>query len=145
MSENNEKRKVGRPRVETYLDPQWFDIIVESGKQGKHITDFLIKLGISYDTHYTLIKRNTKYAEAVREYNKFCEQWWYDKAYQSVADNTSNKFNQRLWAIIVSNKFRDNWREKQIDVTTQGDKLNDSKNIQIEIIKTKIEDGEIPE
>jgi len=37
---------------------------------------------------------------------------------------------------IVKNKFRDNWKdEKQIDVTTQGDKLNDSKSIQIEIIQ----------
>ena len=133
---SNEKRGRGRPRVETYLDPEWYNIIIQSGKEGKHITDFLIKLGISWDTHYELIKRNTKYSEALKEYNKLCEQWWYDRAHEAVASGQSNKFNQRLWLQIVKNKFRDNWKdEKQLDVTTQGDKIGDSKSIQIEIIK----------
>lgn len=133
---SNEKKGRGRPRVETYLDPEWYNIIIQSGKEGKHITDFLIKLGISWDTHYELIKRNTKYSEALKEYNKLCEQWWYDRAHEAVASGQSNKFNQRLWLQIVKNKFRDNWKdEKQLDVTTQGDKIGDSKSIQIEIIK----------
>ena len=137
LNDNNPlpKRGRGRPRVETYLNPEWYKIIVEAGKEGKHITDFLIKLGISWDTHYELLKRNFVYSEAFKEYNKYCEQWWYERAHESIAKGESNKFNQRLWGIIMSNKFRENWREKQIDITTQGDKINDSKSIQIEIIK----------
>ncbi len=139
LNENNElpKRPVGRPRVETYLNPEWYNIIIETGREGKHITDFLIKLGISWDTHYELLKRNASYSEAFKEYNKLCENWWYNKGWEAMNSDTSNKFNQRLWAIIMSNKFRDNWREKQIDVTTQGEKLNDNKSIQIEIIDPK--------
>jgi hypothetical protein len=54
----------------------------------------------------------------------------------------SNKFNQRLWTIIMKNKFKDNWRdEKAVDITTQGDKISEGKNIQIEIIKGSL-DGE---
>ena len=138
LNENNQlpKRPIGRPRVETYIDPEWYKIIIDSGRNGKHITDFLIKLGISYDTHYELIKRNIVYADAIKEYNKLCEQWWYERAHEAVESGNSNKFNQRLWLQIVKNKFRDNWKdEKQIDVTTQGDKLNDNKSIQIEIIQ----------
>lgn len=141
MQENNEqsKRGRGRPRVETYLDPAWYEIIIESGKQGKHITDYLIKLGISWETHYELLKRNKKYSEAFKEYNKLCEQWWYDKAHEAVSKGESNKFNQRLWLQIVKNKFRDNWRdEKQIDVTTQGDKIKEDNPVQIEIIRRTI-------
>jgi len=138
LNENNQlpKRPIGRPRVETYIDPEWYKIIIESGRNGKHVTDFLIKLGISYDTHYELIKRNIVYADAFKEYNKLCENWFYTKAHEALANGESNKFNQRLWTIIVKNKFKDNWKdEKQIDVTTQGDKLNDNKSIQIEIIQ----------
>ena len=136
LNENNEKRKPGRPRVETYLNPEWYTIIIDSGREGRHITDFLIKLGISWDTHYELIKRNVVYADAIKEYNKLCEQWWYDRAHEAVATGNSNKFNQRLWLQIVKNKFRENWKdEKQIDVTTQGDKVTDNKSIQIEIIQ----------
>lgn len=137
--EQQDKRGRGRPKVETYLDPEWFNIIIESGRTGKHITDFLIKLGICWDTHYELLKRNSKYSEAFKEYNKLCEQWWYERAHEAVESGQSNKFNQRLWLQIVKNKFRDNWKdEKQLDVTTQGDKLTENKSIQIEIVKSTL-------
>lgn len=137
---NNEepknKRPVGRPRLEVTMSPEWYNIIITSGREGKHITDFLIKLGISWEGHYELLKRNKKYSEAFNEYQKLCEQWWYDKAHEAIENGESNKFNQRLWTQIMKNKFKDNWRdEKQVDITTQGDKLNDAKSIQIEIIK----------
>jgi hypothetical protein len=137
--EHEQKKGRGRPKVETYLDPEWYNIIIESGRTGKHITDYLIKLGISWDTHYELLKRNAKYSEAFKEYNKLCEQWWYERAHEAVESGQSNKFNQRLWLQIVKNKFRDNWKdEKQLDVTTQGDKLTENKSIQIEIVKSSI-------
>jgi len=136
--EQEEKRGRGRPRLETTMPPQWYEIIVESGREGKHITDFLIKLGISWEGHYELLKRNTKYSEAFNEYNKLCEQWWYSKAHESVERGESNKFNQRLWLQIVKNKFRDNWKdEKQVDVTTKGDKVTQDKSITIEIVNSK--------
>lgn len=141
--EEQSKKGPGRPRVETHLDPQWYEIIIESGREGKHITDFLIKLGISWETHYALLKRNTKYSEAFKEYNKLCEDWWVSKAHEAMASGNSNKFNQRLWLQIVKNKFRDNWRdEKQLDITTQGDKIKEENPIQIEIIRKTIEDGD---
>jgi hypothetical protein len=136
--EQEEKRGRGRPRLETTMPPQWYEIIVESGREGKHITDFLIKLGISWEGHYELLKRNSKYSEAFNEYNKLCEQWWYSKAHESVERGESNKFNQRLWLQIVKNKFRDNWKdEKQVDVTTKGDKVTQDKSITIEIVNSK--------
>jgi hypothetical protein len=136
--EQEEKRGRGRPRLETTMPPQWYEIIVESGRDGKHITDFLIKLGISWEGHYELLKRNSKYSEAFNEYNKLCEQWWYSKAHESVEKGESNKFNQRLWLQIVKNKFRDNWKdEKQVDVTTKGDKVTQDKSITIEIVNSK--------
>lgn len=142
--ENEEKRGRGRPRVETYIDPMWKEIILESGRQGKHLTDFLIKLGISYDTHYELLKRNKQYSETIKEYNKLCEQWWYDQAYNSIKSGESNKFNQRLWTVIMKNKFRDKWNdEKQVDITSGGDKIQQDNKIQIEIVRQTLDDKDI--
>jgi hypothetical protein len=141
MSE--EKRGRGRPKAETTMTPMWKEIILEAGRNGHHISHFLIELGISYDTHYEMIKRNKDYSETIKEYNKLCEQWWFAKARESVEKGESNRFNQRLWTIIMKNKFRDNWHDdKQIDITTQGDKINQDNKIQIEIIKSKL-DGEL--
>jgi hypothetical protein len=41
----------------------------------------------------------------------------------------------------MKNKFKANWQdEKQIDITTQGDKINENNPIQIEIIKKGTEE-----
>jgi hypothetical protein len=140
MNEEN-KNKGGRPRLELTMTPEWYSIIVEAGREGKHITDFLITLGISWEGHYALLKRNKKYSEAFKQYEKLCEQWWFNKAHEAMESGQSNKFNQRLWSIIMSNKFKENWRdERKLDITTQGDKINETNQIQIEIIRKAKDD-----
>jgi hypothetical protein len=140
MKEEEPKRGPGRPRVETRMNPKWKEIIIQAGKDGQHITHFLKELNISFDTHCALKKRNYQYSEAVKEYEKFCEDWWFSKARESVEKGESNKFNQRLWTVIMKNKFRHNWQdEKQVDITSGGEKLQSDNKIQVEIIKTKLE------
>jgi hypothetical protein len=118
------------------MPSNWAEIILEAGREGKHITHFLCGLGISWEGHHALLKRNTVYSETFKEYQKLSEQWWFERAHEAIASGQSNKFNQRLWTIIMKNKFRDSWSdEKQIDITSAGDKINDNSFIQVEIIK----------
>lgn len=120
----------------------WKEIILDAGLNGHHITKFLMELGLSWDQHYTLIERNNEYSKTVKEYNKLCEQWWYEKAREAIDSGNSNRFNQRLWTVIMKNKFRDQWSDsKEIDITTQGDKITQDNLIQVEIIKKGIDDG----
>ena len=138
----NEKKGRGRPPLETTMKPEWYNIIIDAGEKGKHITQFLLELGISWEGHHALLKRNIKYSEAVDEYNKLCENYWYNMAHQAMADNGGNGFNSRLWSLIVRNKFSSRWSEQsRVDLTTQGDSLNNSP-IQIEIIRKTIENEE---
>jgi len=134
----------GRPRVETWLTPMWKEIVLDAGRRGKHITQFLIELGISWDTHYALLKRNKEYSEAFNEYQKLCEQWWFDRAHTAMEETEGAGFNTRLWQVIMTNKFKDNWKsEKHIDIKTDGEKLNNTNTpIQIEIIRKQISDDE---
>jgi hypothetical protein len=98
-------------------------------------------LGISWDSHYELLKRNKSYSEAFYEYQKLCENYWFDKAHSSMEENEGMGFNTRLWQVIMTNKFKDNWRsEKHIDVKTDGEKINNPTPIQIEIIRKNIND-----
>jgi hypothetical protein len=140
MEENNKGR--GRPRLETTMNPQWYDVIIEAGRQGKHITNFLKDLGISWEGHHALIKRNTKYSEAVQEYNKLCEEYWFNLAHKSMDKDGGQGFNSRLWSLIVRNKFPQHWSEStKVDVTTAGQAI-DKQPITIEIIKNKKQDNE---
>jgi len=136
MEEN--KRKPGRPKADYKLPDGWRQIIIDSGRQGRHITDFLIILGVTFDQHYTMMERNKEYSSAVQDYQKYCEQYWYNLAYASMSSNGGAQFNSKLWSLIVRNKFPKHWSEStRVDVTTQGDKITDDKNITIEIIKPK--------
>ena len=134
------RRGPGRPRLEDTMNPEWYNIMIQAGRDGRHITQFLIDLGISWDGHHALLKRNKKYSEAFNEYLKLCEQWWYNKAHESMSENEGAGFNTKLWQVIMTNKFKQNWKsERHIDVTTQGEKLEPSKNpIQIEIIRKEM-------
>ena len=138
MENEESKRGPGRPRLEDTMHPEWYKIIIDAGTQGKHITQFLIELGISWEGHHSLLKRNKKYSEAVLQYNKLCENYWYNMAQESMAKNGGNGFNSRLWSLIVRNKFPEHWSEStKIDVSTMGEKLTSNNKIEIEIIKTK--------
>lgn len=144
MNEENKSRGRGRPRLEETMKPEWYNIIIESGKEGKHITEVLNILGISWNGHYALLKRSKQYSQAYSEFLKLAEDWWYMKAYNSMVDNNGYGFNTRLWETIMKNRFKDNWKsEKHIDVTTQGEKIEGTTTpIQIEIIKKQVgQDG----
>lgn len=141
MMLDTEKNKGGRPRMETTIPEGWYDIIVDAGKEGKHITEFLIVLGISWEGHYSLLKRNKRYSEAVQEYKKLCEQYWYEMARQAMTEDGGQKFNSRLWSLIMRNKFGDNWTEQtKVDLTSKGEAL-EKQPIQIEIIKNIKQDN----
>ena len=133
-----ERKGPGRPRTESKLPDGWFDIIIQSGKDGKHITDFLIILGISWDAHWAMMKRNTEYSRAVKEYEKYCENYWFNQAHQHMEETGGAGYNSRLFSLIMRNKFGDRWSESsKVDMTSAGKELNNS-SIQIEIIKTVI-------
>jgi len=142
MEQNNKKPSVvGRPKLEYTMNPEWYKIIIEAGEKGKHITQFLLELGISWEGHHALLKRNMKYNEAVQEYKKLCENYWFNLAHKSMEENGGNGFNSRLWSLIVRNKFPEHWSDaSQIDVTTKGQTINNETPIQIEIIRNKKDD-----
>lgn len=144
MENDNIPRRPGRPRLEDTMPTEWEKIIVDAGKEGKHITDFLITLGISWEGHHSLMKRNKKYSEAVYQYERLCEQWWFEKARISMEESEGAGFNSKLWSLIMRNKFSSRWSEaSKVDVTTNGEKIENN-SIQIEIIRPKSSDDESP-
>jgi hypothetical protein len=137
-----EKRGRGRPPLETTINPEWYNIIIQAGKSGKHITNFLNELGISWEGHHALLKRNTKYYEAVQEYKKLCEEYWYNLAHASMEKDGGQGFNSRLWSLIVRNKFPEHWSDStRLDLTSKGEKVG-NEPIQIEIIRQVRNDGD---
>lgn len=139
--ENENKRPVGRPKAEITMPTQWMEIILDAGKKGQHITQFLLELGISWETHSNLMKRNPQYVETVNRYNILCENYWFNQMRESMEETGGAGYNSRLWSLIMRNKFGERWSEaSKVDVTSKGDKLESKSPIQIEIIRKTIED-----
>ena len=136
-----DKKGRGRPRLESTMKQMWKEIMLEAGLDGKHTTEVLIQLGISWNGHYALLERNKEYSQTYSEFLKLAENYWYNLALEAMKENGGIKFNTKLWETIMKNRFKDNWKtERQIDVTTAGQKINSDNKIQIEIIKNIVDE-----
>ena len=119
---------------------EWQEVILTAGRQGRHITYFLDILGISLTEHSSLLENNQKYAQIVSDYEKLCEEYWYNLAYTSMTENNGHNFNTRLWTVIMKNKFSDRWNDtNKVDLTSKGEKIESPKPIQIEVVRKALE------
>lgn len=117
------------------------EVMLRSGKEGKHITDFLIELEMSYEEHASMLEKNKKYRQAFSDYKKLAEDYWYNLALNSMNKDGAARFNARLWSLIMRNKFGENWTDStKVDLTSQGEKITSPEPIKIEIIRKKLEE-----
>ena len=117
--------------------------MLEAGRDGKHLTEVLTILNISWNGHYGLLSRNKEYSQAYSEFLKLAETFWFNLAYESMVENKGMGFNTKLWETIMKNRFKENWKtERQIDVTSMGEKIGDDKNITIEIVRNNLGESE---
>jgi hypothetical protein len=133
---------VGRPLKNLNDLPQnWKLICQEMGQEGMFDVDLRVKLGITKDTFYSLLENEPEFSEAVKEFRELSHTWWSSIPRKGFKNGESKNLNSNLYSLIMRNRFKDEWNaEKKVDITTGGDKLDSNNKIQIEILKTKIEE-----
>ncbi len=90
-----------------------------------------------------MMKRNTEYSRAVKEYEKYCENYWFNQAHQHMEETGGAGYNSRLFSLIMRNKFGDRWSEaSKVDLTSKGEQIETKAPIQIEIIKNTIKEDD---
>jgi len=143
MKEIN-KRPVGRPKKTLADLPQYWETkLKEMGAEGMLDIDAITYLGISRETFYEFYKEYPDFTNTINEMRDLSHTWWASIPRKGFKDGKSKELNSNLWALVMRNKFKDEWNtEKKVDITTGGDKIDSTKKIEIEIIKTKI-DNEI--
>jgi hypothetical protein len=116
---------------------------VEMGKEGMFDVDLRVALGINKETFWRLLEEEPEFTAAVSEFRELSHTWWTSIPRKGFKNGESKNLNSNLYSLIMRNRFKDEWNvEKKVDITTGGDKLDSNNKIQIEILKTKIEDGE---
>jgi len=137
-----EKRPVGRPRKTLNDLPEGWQLrLKEMGAEGMLDIDAIVYLGISKETFYEFLGEYLEFTDAVNEMRNLSQTWWASIPRKGFKDGKSKDLNSNLWHLVMRNKFKDEWNtEKKVDITTGGDKIDSTKKIEIEIIKTKLED-----
>lgn len=133
------KNPVGRPRKTLRdLPNNWQLICQEMGREGHFDVDLRVRLGITKETFYSLLDNEPEFHEAVNEFRELSQNWWNSIPKKGFRDGTSKNLNSNLYALIMRNRFKDDWNaEKKVDITSGGEKIDSNKKIEIEIIKSK--------
>lgn len=136
-------KPVGRPKISLDEFPKgWKEELARMGSEGMLDIDAKVYLHISNETFSRLLEREPEFLEAVSIMRQLSHAWWARLPRQAFGTGTSKQMNSNLYALVMRNKFKDEWNnaENKVDITTQGDKLDSNKKIEIEIVK-KIVDG----
>ena len=134
---------IGRPKISIDQFPEdWKEELLRMGAEGQLDIDAKVYLNISNETFSRLLEREPDFLETISMMRQLSHSWWASLSRNAFRDGTSKQMNSNLYALVLRNKFKDEWNhaEQKVDITTQGDKL-DSKKIEIEIVKKAI-DGE---
>ena len=137
-----EKRPVGRPRKTLNdLPIGWETKLIEMGQEGMLDIDAIVYLGISKETFYEFLDEYPNFTDTISRMRNASHTWWASIPRKGFKDGKSKDVNSNLWALVMRNKFKDEWNtEKKVDITTGGEKIDGNKKIEIEIIRNKEKD-----
>ena len=136
---------VGRPKISIDEFPKdWKEHLLRMGADGMLDVDIKAYLNISNDTFTRLLNDEPEFLEIVSQMRTLSHVWWLNISRNSFASGTSKQVNSQLYSLILRNRFKDEWNnaENKVDITTQGDKIDSNKKIEIEIIKKTIDGKE---
>jgi hypothetical protein len=135
---------VGRPKISIDEFPKdWKEHLLRMGADGMLDVDIKAYLNISNDTFYRLMEEEPQFSEIVSQMRTLSHAWWVSISRNSFANGTSKQVNSQLYSLILRNRFKDEWNaENKIDITTQGEKIDSNKKIEIEIIRKAIDGKE---
>jgi hypothetical protein len=136
---------VGRPKINIKQFPKgWKEELVRMGQDGQLDIDAKVYLNISNDTFTRLLNEEPQFLEAISMMRQLSHAWWARLPRESFRSGTSKQMNSQLYSLVMRNKFKDEWNhaENKVDITTQGDKIDSNKKIEIEIIKKSIDGKE---
>lgn len=134
-----EKRPVGRPRKTLNdLPIGWETKLIEMGQEGMLDIDAIVYLGISKETFYEFLEEYPNFTDTISRMRNASHTWWASIPRKGFKDGKSKDVNSNLWALVMRNKFKDEWNtEKKVDITSGGEKIDGNKKIEIEIIRNK--------
>ena len=122
--------------------PDWRNKIIELGKQGKTKTHIMEEMMIARKSFYRLYDSDEEFRHTVNRAMVLSQNWWINIAQERWLNGKEKNINSNHWSLMMRNMFKEDWSDrKEMDVTTQGEKLKDS-DIVVKVIPPKDIDGD---
>lgn len=105
----------GRP---TKYQDDFCDRVIECGKIGKSLSEIAEELDVTYETIRVWNKEIPLFSAAISRARELAQSWWERQGRENMFDSKESKFNEKLWAINVYNRFPETWRDRRsIEIT----------------------------
>jgi transcriptional regulator with XRE-family HTH domain len=126
MSDEEAKGPGGQP---TKYDSAICEGFEKRFEKGQSILEVAVSLGVTRQTLYNWAKDHAEFFDALTRAREVSQAWWEKQGREHLFDHeeydaenhvsTKDKFNDRLWTINVSRRFKADWSEK-IDIEHSG-------------------------
>lgn len=89
--------------------PEYCDLVVEFGKQGKSLAWMAAEFGVSRECMYEWMRVHPQFSDAMARGRAASQQWWEDAGQNGMM---GPGFNASIWSRSMAARFPDDWREK---------------------------------
>lgn len=135
---------IGRPRhtIEYLVEKgkwneDWQKEILEIGRNGGNKTHMMEHFNLGRETFYKLYNNEPQFTNTVDKAMILSQNHWLKHVETAFKKGESKNINSGLWQFMMKNMFPQDFTDsKTIDVTTQGQKIND-KDIIVKVIPPK--------
>ena len=104
--------------------PEFCEMVVEWGKQGKSRTWMATELDVHRDTLYAWEKSHPEFSDALARAKQFEQRWWEDEGQGALR---LQGYQSSMWSRSMAARFPDEWRES----TKQEQTVNGNMSITI--------------
>lgn len=105
----------GRP---TDYRPEYCELVVELGKQGKSVVQMACALDVVRQTMLDWCKVHPEFLDAFTRAKQYSQDWWETQAQCGL---TADKFNASLWSRSMAARFPEDYQERKgVELTGAG-------------------------
>lgn len=106
---NPKSPRTGRPS--TYK-PEYCQVAIELGKEGKTITAIANKIGVSRETLYSWMDYNPDFSDAIKLARQHAQEWW-EETGQGQSRGRFEGSNATAMIFMMKNQFPDDYRDRR--------------------------------
>jgi len=92
----------------THYRPEYCQVAIDCGKEGKSIAQIGLACGVAKGTIYNWMRQHPEFLNAMKDAVSFAQAWYEDAGQKGL---TADKFNSAIYNKIVSCRFRDDYSD----------------------------------